>query len=94
MDAEHVPMSIRIVAANAVLPDQRAKVTDPPLPEPVPLIECKCAADAEHNIGTINYFESQGRIGSGQAASLRAGQKDWIEAHIVSSIQIDARAAF
>jgi hypothetical protein len=79
MDNERVPIGIRANAAQNLIAYQRAKITDPPLENPVPLVPTKCAADAEFNIEQINLYEAKGRIGSGQAASLRQGQKDWLE---------------
>jgi hypothetical protein len=87
------PTPLRIAAATAAAPYLEARCTDPPIAEPVPLLEPKTAADAEHNIATIAYYEATGRIGHASAAALAQRQKDWIEAHIISSIQIDAKAA-
>jgi hypothetical protein len=86
MDDERVPMDIRVIAAREIRKHQQAD--DPPLENPVPLIEHPiCAADAAHNVGTINYFEASGRIGPRQAASLRQGQLAWVDAHMVEWIQ-------
>jgi hypothetical protein len=91
MDNERVSMDFRTLAARELLKHQRA--ADPPIQNPVPLIEPQCAADAEHNIVQINYFETSGRIGPAAAAALRQGQRDWIEAHMIAVIQGEAREA-
>jgi hypothetical protein len=91
MDNENLGMDFRTIAAREVLKYQRS--ADPPLSEAVPLIDCRCAGDAEHNISTIMHFEATGRIGHESASALCARQKDWIEAHVITTVQFEAREA-
>jgi hypothetical protein len=93
MRNEQAHSQLRLAAAIAVAPYCEAKITDPPLETVVPIIECKTAADAQHNIATIAHFEATGRIGHASAAALCARQNAWVEAHIVTSIQGDAKEA-
>jgi hypothetical protein len=91
MDEPKVGLEFRVLAARELLKHQRQ--ADPPLLCPVPLIEPQCAADAEHNVMTINYYEATARVGPAAAAALRQGQKDWLETHVMSTIQHEARTA-
>ena len=50
MRNEQAHSQLRLAAAIAVAPYCEAKITDPPLETVVPIIECKTAADAQHNI--------------------------------------------
>jgi hypothetical protein len=85
MDEERVPMELRLIAAREVAKWQIQP--DPPLENPVPLVPTKCAADAEFNIEEINRYEAAGRIGHVSAEALRKGQRDWQEAHVISTVQ-------
>jgi hypothetical protein len=93
MNSEAVPLGLRLMAGGYLAPYEHAKCTDPPIAVEVPLIKPKSVADAEMNISLINHYESTKRIGHASAAALRQGQKDWIEANFLSTIQISAKAA-
>ena len=93
MATEGAPLQVRTFAANSLMPYDYCKLTDPPITADLGLVLPKTAADAEDNIALINFHEAKGRITSPQAESLRRGQQAWLEAHIISSIQIDAKAA-
>jgi hypothetical protein len=91
MDEPRVPLEFRMLAAREIAKWQIQ--SDPPLEHPVPLIDPQCAGDAERNIATIMHFEATGRIGHASATALCARQSAWIESHVISTVQFEAREA-